>query len=90
MKSRGTQVIEISGRAAEGFALPHDARFQGAGFRGAGFRGAGRVKEIRIGAAPCGDFAGRGAVAGLCCGAEVMTPGREARQIGHPRIEFRG
>jgi hypothetical protein len=31
-----------------------------------------------------------GAVAGLCCGDEVMTPGREARRIGHPRIEFRG
>jgi len=39
-RKKKTQVIEISGRAAEGFALPHDARFQGAGFRGAGFRGA--------------------------------------------------
>ena len=68
MKSLETQVIEVSGRAAEGFA------------------GSKRPGLALLHA----EIVLTGAVAGLCCGDEVMTPGREARRIGHPRIEFRG
>ena len=91
----------MSGRAAEGFALLHDARF-----RGAGFRGAGRVKEARIGAAPCGDLADRckcgvqlvprgfrrstASGRGADSGSSIQARGKGRTGISLPYIEIRG
>ena len=86
----------MSGRAAEGFALLHDARF----------RGASRVKEARIGAAPCGGLADRckcgvqlvprgfrrstASGRGADSGSSIQARGKGRTGISLPYIESRG